>query len=271
MNGNIFSNNNVFHNSQNNLENLLCIPSTTHLPVSIQGFFSEPCCCSNNEKQICEKKINLTQLTPSTLYQCKSNLGVTFTNSANGPPCHSSSWNTDFVPISSFSNFSINGLNSVRRVIIQNISNYDNPFNNYCSVGPTIPGNPLGKINNKLGLFEYNVCTDNFKFGPVHLGLDNWLQAIPSITQKCDIKDKYVTVDYKSKYCNDHNDSISYNVLTVPLQLRLIFLFECGKKTLILNLSIYLLTCEGPCEIQSKHECSCNSESIDSDFLESCK
>ena len=247
----------------NNLEKLLCIPSSTHLPVSIQGFFTQPCCCNSKtsyddcsescEKHCCKKKknivpINLTKLTPSTLFQCKSNIGITFTNSSAGPPSSKSVWNTDFVPISSFSNFSLNGLHGIRRVIIQNITNYNNVFSNYCATGPTILGNPLGKINNKLGLYEYEVCNDNFKFGPVHIGYDNWLQAIPAITQTDNIQDNCVVIKYRDNKCGDCRETKSYSVLNVPLQLRLIFMYENSKKTQVLNMTIYLLTCEGPCE-----------------------
>jgi hypothetical protein len=243
------------------LYNILCIPTISSSPISIQGFFTESCCnkdtntnndyksilksnciISQKRKKSKSKYISLTQLIPSTLYQCKCNAGISFTNSSGGPPNEKSIWNTNFVPISCFSNFSINGLHGVKRVIIQNITN-NSSFSSFCSNGPTLQGNPLGKINNKLGLYEYSVCNDNFKFGPVHLGYDNWLQGIPALINPCKIKGNYITLP---KCCGDKKNTENYSVLDIPIQLRLIFMMDCQKKTQIINLTIYFVTCEGP-------------------------
>ena len=258
------------------LDSILCIPTISSSPISIQGFFTESCCdadntstydyksisksnCSISQKKKKSKYIPLTQLIPSALYQCKCNVGISFTNSSLGPPNKKSIWNTNFVPISSFSNFSINGLHGVKRVIIQNVTN-NTSFSSFCSNGPTLQGNPLGKINNKLGLYEYSVCNDNFKFGPVHLGYDNWLQGIPALINPCKIKNNYVTI---KKCCSNKKNAENYSVLDIPLQLRLIFMMDCQKKTQIINLTIYLVACEGPTNYPNDSgDCSCLTSKI---------
>jgi hypothetical protein len=276
------------NNYYDNIDRLLCIPNIGPLPISVQGFYSEKCVCKERTTKChCkEKKSSLTTLTPSMLFQCNSNLGITFTNSSEGIPTSQSIWDSNFVPISSLSNFSINGLNGVKRVILQNNTNLNNIFTTNCTSGPTIQGNPLGKVNNELGLYEYIVCSDTFKFGPIHLGFDNWLQAIPIVS---DIKTKCISINYNKSNgsccdkCIDTHipclEEINYEVLTIPLQLRMIFMFSCNK-TLVLNMTIFLLACEGPnIKVHENKKCidiktclntnknNCNSIDLDIDNI----
>ena len=214
--------------------------------ISVQGFHTCNCCdydCSDT-----------TKLIPASLFQCNNPCtGVCFTNCVSGllEQCKDPYYtNNDFSLISSFSNFSIIGLTGICKVMLQYylypypICNPCTPCNNNLNVtynkGPTVQGQPLGKLCSNEG-YIYNVTNDCFKFGPVHLGVDNWLQAIPEYNNYC--KDNTITINYAegcSKECKP------YEVFKKPLQLKATLYSKC-KKPICINFCVYILAKEGVC------------------------
>lgn len=222
--------------------------------VSIQGFHSCACCDYD-----CD---DITQLVPVTLFQCKNPCtGVSFTNCLNGLPNGNQKWDTyygskEFVILSSFSNLSIIGLNDVCKVGVENYISPCPPCGMpcgsvCCSVGPTVQGTPLGKIKTHDSTYIYSTSNDCFKLGPIHLGVDNWLQAIPNYSSHCKENIETINVSNSCRKC----DCKPYEIYKTPLQLKITFYFNCKKPPLCINLCLYFLAKEGICTSIKKIDC----------------
>lgn len=221
--------------------------------LSVQGFHSCNCCDYD--------KCDTTQLVPVNLFQCTNPCsGICFTNCVNGvlDGCKESYYtNNDFCLVSSFSNFSIIGLSGVCKVMLQYYTNPSpmftpcTPCNNInisYNKGPTVQGTPIGKLCTNG--YVYNVSNDCFKFGPVHLGVDNWLQAIPDYNNCC--KDNSTIINY-SETCS--KECKPYEIYKNPLQLKVTLYTKCKKCPICVNFCVYLLAKEGTCLPKCVEEC----------------